>query len=70
MDDTLIMKITKRQKISRELQRLGLKGRLLETVHQHLDDSSARILKQQLNQALDAKNRALIEYWIEPDLSH
>jgi hypothetical protein len=61
------MKVTKRQKISSELHRLGLKGRLLETVHQHLDDSSARILKQQLNQALDAKNRDLVEYWIESD---
>jgi hypothetical protein len=61
------MKVTKRQKISSGLHRLGLKGRLLATVRQHLDYQSAINLQQQLSNALDAKNRDLVEYWIEPD---
>lgn len=61
------MKVTKRQKISSDLHRLGLKGRLLATVRQHLDYQSAMALKQQLIRALDTTNRDLIEYWIEPD---
>ena len=61
------MKVTKRQKISRGLQRLGLKGRLLATVRQDLDYQSAMNLKQQLSESLTAENRDLIEYWIEPD---
>ncbi len=61
------MKVTKRQKISSGLHRLGLKGRLLATIRQHLDYQSAMNLQQQLSNALDAKNRDLVEYWIEPD---
>jgi hypothetical protein len=61
------MKVTKRQKISVGLRRLGLKGRLLATVRQHLDYQSAINLKQQLSKSLDTKNRDLVEYWIEPD---
>ena len=61
------MKVTKRQKISSGLRRLGLKGRLLATVQRHLDQQSALNLKQQLSNSLDAKTRNIIEYWIEPD---
>ena len=61
------MKVMKRQKISSGLHRIGLKGRLLATVRQHLDYQSAINLQQQLSNALDAKNRDLVEYWIEPD---
>ena len=61
------MKVTKRQKISSGLHRLGLKGQLLATVRQHLDYQSAMNLQQQLSNALDAKNRDLVKYWIEPD---
>jgi hypothetical protein len=64
------MKVTKRQKISSGLRQLGLKGRLLSTVRQHLDHQSAIVLRQQLNNALDAKSRELVEYWIEPDPTH
>lgn len=67
IDDIQVMKVTKRQKISRELHRLGLKGRLLATIQQHLDYQSAVVLKQQLSRALDPKDRNLIEYWIEKD---
>jgi hypothetical protein len=63
------MKVTKRQKISVGLRRLGLKGRLLATIRRHLDHQSAINLKQQLSTSLDATNRDLIEYWIEPDLT-
>jgi hypothetical protein len=67
MYDIQAMKVTKRQKISSGLRRLGLKGRLLATVQRHLDQQSALNLKQQLSNSLDAKTRNIIEYWIEPD---
>jgi len=61
------MKVTKRQKINSELHGLGLKGRLLATVSQHLDYQSAIALKQQLSGTLKPTDQALIEYWIEPE---
>lgn len=61
------MKVTKRRKISSELHVLGLKGRLLATVSQHLDYQRAIVLKQQLSGTLNPTDQALIEYWIEPE---
>jgi hypothetical protein len=70
MNDNQAMKVTKRQKISSGLRRLGLKGRLLATVQRHLDRQSAIALKRQLSNSLDVKTRNLIEYWIEPESTY